>query len=194
MRNTIKTIKRLVSEMESYVYCDNYRKVNQLADELLNLTNTIKEQCTNPRRTGSNDIIGTPNEYPGFTLISNLPFLYKPIEVRNYYDGDYLEKFGARRTDDLKRADALDLHNKFWMSNNVESGNVFGSIPLELISKDSANALSSSGWKKANVSIYEIEDSISLKELDRFCLMAFDNYIIATEMRNNTRLVLKYDK
>ncbi|WP_352418904.1 hypothetical protein [Proteiniborus sp.] len=192
MRNTIKIVKRLVSEMESYIYCNNYDKVNQLADELLNLTKMIKEQSTNIDKYGNNRINKASNDYPGFTLISTLPFLYKPIEVKNYYDGDYLEKFGERRTDDLKSAKVLELHNKFWMSNNVEGGNIFGSIPLELIKKDSANKLLSYGWKETDVSIYEIEE-INLKELDRFCSRTFRHYIIATEMRNNTKLVLKFD-
>lgn len=190
MRDTIKTVKRLVSEMESYIYCNNYNKVNQLADELLNMTKKIKEQCANIDSYGNN-INKAANDYPGFTLISTLPFLYKPIEVKNYYEGDYLEKFGEKRTEDLKSAKALELHNRFWMSNNVESGNVFGSVPLELISKDSANALLSYGWEKTEVSIYETEE-VNLKELDRFCSRTFRRYIIATEMRNNTKLILKY--
>ncbi|WIV10450.1 hypothetical protein [Proteiniborus sp. MB09-C3] len=194
MRNTIKVVKRLVSEMESYIYCNNCNKVNQLADELLKATNMIKEQCANTNKYGNNYTNKvTFNEYPGFSLISTLPFLYKPIEVKNYYDGDYLEKFSGRRTDDLKRAGALELHNKFWMSNNVEGGNIFGSVPLELIRKDSAKTLLSYGWKKADVSIYEIEEGISLRELDRICSINFKNYIIATEMRNSTKLVLNFD-
>lgn len=189
MRNTIKTLKRLVSEMESYVYCSNYDKVNQLANELLNLTKIIKEQSS----TYGNDNNKTINDYPGFTSISTLSFLYKPIEVKNYFDGNYLERFGERRTEDLKDAKALELHNKFWMSNSVESGNVFGSIPLELISKDTANILRSRGWETSEVTIYEVEEEMSQKELDEFCDRIFSHYIIATEMRNKTKLVLKYD-
>lgn len=193
MRNTIKAIKRLVSEMESYIYCNNYDKVNQLADELFNASKIIKEQCANTIRFGNNTERGRSVEYPGFSLISTLPFLYKPTEIRNYYDGDYLEKFNERRTDDLKRAGALELHNKFWMSNNVEGGNIFGSIPLELIDKDSAKALLSYGWKQADVTIYEIDETISLRELDRICSGVFNHYIIATEMRNSTKLVLDFN-
>lgn len=193
MKNSIKAVKRLVSEMESYVYCDNYDKVNELANELFNATKIIKEKCDKAGNSQNNDFRSIVNEYPGFSLISTLPFLYKPILVKNYYDGDYLERFSRRRTEDLKGAKVLDLHNKFWMSNNVESGNVFGSIPLELISKESANALLSSGWKKTDVSIFEIEEGINFKELDRFCSKTFEYYIVATEMRNNTKLVLNYD-
>lgn len=193
MRNTIKAIKKLVSEMESYIYCNNYNKVNQLADELLNATKMIKEQCANIDRFGNDTNRGIVKEYPGFSLISTLPFLYKPIEVKNYYDGDYLEKFGERRTDDLKRAGVLELHNRFWMSNNVEGGNVFGSIPLELIKKDAARTLLSYGWEQAEVSIYEIGEGISSKDLDRFCSGAFNYYIIATEMRNGEKLVLDFN-
>jgi len=193
MRNTIKSVKKLVSEMESYIYCNNYNKVNELADELLNAAKLIKEQCKNASIYENKRIKEfVHKEYPGFSLISTLPFLYKPIEVKNYYDGDYLEKFSERRTDDLKRAGVLELHNKFWMSNNVECGNVFGSIPFELINEEAASILLSYGWEKADVSIYEVAEDISQKELDRFCSLTFDYYIIATEMRNGTRLVLNF--
>lgn len=193
MRNTIKLVKKLVSEMESYIYCGNYNKVNELADELFDAAKLIKEQCKTASSQGKKGIKELVNkEYPGFSLISTLPFLYKPIEVKNYYDGDYLEKFNVRRTDDLKRAGVLDLHNKFWMSNNVECGNVFGSIPLELINEESANVLLSYGWKRADVSIYEVVEDINQKELDRICSLTFNYYIIATEMRNSTKLVLNF--
>ena len=191
MRNTILAIKRLVSEMESYVYCDNYDRVNQLANELLDMTNMIKKQCTNSN--GFHDYMDTVEEYPGFMYISTLPFLYKPILVKNYYDGDYLEIFNQKRTDELKRAKVLELHNRFWTSNNVEGGNVFGSIPLELISKESADILYSCGWEKVDVSIYEIEAEMNFKELDRFCSSNFRHYIIAMEMKNKTKLVLNYN-
>ncbi|MFA5523279.1 MAG: hypothetical protein WDA24_02875 [Tissierellales bacterium] len=193
MRDTIKALKRLVSEMESYIYCNNCQKVNQLADELLNTTKIIKEQCANINRFGNDTNSGHNKEFPGFSLISTIPFLYKPIEIKNYYDGDYLERFGERRTDDLKRAGVLELHNKFWMSNNVESGNIFGSIPLELINPDAVSTLTSYGWEKAEVSIYEIGEDISSKELDRFCTEAFSYYIIATEMRNREKLLLDFN-
>ncbi len=193
MRNIIKSVKRLVSEMESYIYCNNYDKVNQLADELLSATKMIKEQCVNNDRFGNNAEKGTSKQYPGFTLISTLPFLYKPLEVKNYYDGDYLEKFSERRTEDLKRAGVLELHNKFWMSNNVESGNIFGSIPMELIDKEPSRTLRSYGWEQADVQIYEISEGIGSRELDRFCSGTFNHYIIATEMRNGTKLVLNFN-
>lgn len=193
MRNAIKVVKRLVSEMESYIYCNNYDKVNQLADEILIATRMIKEQCDNTIRFGNENERGRIKEYPGFSLISTLPFLYKPTEIKNYYDGDYLEKFSERRTDDLKRAGALELHNKFWMSNNVESGNIFGSVPLELIDKDAVSTLLSYGWEQVDVSIYEISESINTRELDKFCSGAFNHYIIATEMRNGTKLVLDFN-
>lgn len=191
MQNTILAIKRLVSQMESYVYCDNYDKVNQLAKELLDMTNTIINQCAN---IDNPQAYRNPvEEYSGFTFISTLSFLYKPILVKNYYDGDYLEVFNQKRTDELKRAKALELHNKFWISNNVEGGNVFGSIPLELIKKESADVLYACGWEKAEVSIYEVEDEMDLKSLDKFCSRTFEHYIIAMEMKNGTKLVLHYN-
>lgn len=191
MKDAIRITKRLVSEMESYIYCDNYSKISQLTDELIDILSQIKAQCNNAGKLAKNNKENAI--YPGFKLISTLQFLYKPILVKNYYEGDYLEKFGMRREEELKRANVFELHNKFWTSNNVEGGNVFGSIPLDLISREAAQKLSSFGWKETEVSVYEIGKEIDIRELDEFCSKTFSHYIIATEMRNNTILVLKYN-
>ena len=189
MNESVKKLKRLVSELESYAYCDNSKKVFQLSDEIITTASLIKKEFNG----GNFEACFNGEEYEELEKISSIPFIYKPVTVRNYYEGDYLEKFSEQRTDDLKRTGILELHDKFWTSNSVERGNIFGSIPIELIPKDAASKLLDLGWEYADVTIYEVIQEMKLTKLIDFCDKNFKHYIIATEMRNNSRLVLHFN-
>ncbi|MGF7056575.1 hypothetical protein [Brassicibacter mesophilus] len=189
MNESVRRLKRLVSELESYAYCENSKKVIQLSDEIVTIAASIKKEFNSKKsKTSFYD-----NEYSELEKISSLPFIFKPVTVRNYYEGNYLEKFSEQRTDELKRTGILDLHDKFWTSNNVERGNIFGSIPIELIPKDAVSKLLGMGWEHADVTIYEVVKQMKLTQLINLCDKNFKHYIIATEMRNNSRLVLHFD-
>ncbi len=188
MNESIKKLKRLISELESYAYCDNSKKVCQLSEEIITIATTVKEEFSN-----ANSKLHTNYMASYLDKISCLPFVYKPVTVKNYYEGNYLERFSEQRTDELKRAGVLELHDKFWTSNNVERGNVFGSIPAELISKESVSKLLDMGWEHADVTIYEVTKQMKLNELIEICNKSFNYYIIATEMRNNCKLILHFE-
>lgn len=188
MKELIKEMKKVVSQMESYAYCDNYEKVKELTEYITSLTSEIQTylQQGNNKETKS-------KTYYGLETISTIDFLYKPVMQRDYYEGDYLERFSEERTKQLKGANILELHDKFWTSNNVEKGNIFGSIPYDLIPKESADKLEAWGWKKTKVTVYEVEENITMRELDRTCSSFFKHYLIAMEMRNNSVIILEYD-
>lgn len=181
MNDLIRKLKRLVSELESYDYCNNSNKVNQIADEIVTTATIIKKS------THKIDFS------PGLEKISIIPFIYKPITVRNYYEGDYLERFSSQRTNDLKNANVLELHNKFWTSNNVERGNIFGSLPTELIPKDSVTKLLNMGWELADATVYEVDKTMSLSEVFEICNNNFPYYIITSEKKDNYLIVLQFN-
>lgn len=189
MRESIRNLKKLVSSLESYVYINNENMVLDISDEIIKSVNHIKNIVSN----NNQEIAVEDNEMDSrLTLISNMDFLYKPLTKKNYYEGDYLEKFSDERTRELKNSKALDLHDKFWTSNGVEKGNVFGSIPKDLIREESINSLISYGWKKTEVSVYEVIDGTKIEEVSKICKEIFNYFLIVKEMRNKGILVLEY--
>jgi len=181
MNDLIRKLKRLVSELESYDYCNNLSKVEEIAGEIAATASMIQNDNHNMNITSD------------FKKISKLQFIYKPVTVINYYDGDYLERFSEQRTRELKSANVLELHDKFWTSNNVERGNIFGSIPTELIPKNSVDELLYMGWELTDVIVYEVDNNMDLSDIAELCTIKFKYYIVATEKRDNSILVLHYD-
>lgn len=129
-----------------------------------------------------------------YNKINTLPFLYKPINRRNYYDGDYLVKFAEDRTRDLKDAKALDAHNKFWIEHKTVKGNIFGSLPTEFLNEKEKNSLYRNGWRDVSVDILDMKgDNTELRDVIKFCEESFNYYILIKEEQTNSYLILKYN-
>lgn len=125
--------------------------------------------------------------------MNELTFLYKPMQKENYLEGDYLEKFGSQRDMELQKSNAMRIHNQFWKANTVEHGNIFGSVPLDLINESAASKLLSYGWRLANVVIYDVKVGLDLWELNDHCLREFDNYLIIKEKKDGYTLIFEYN-
>ncbi|WP_425447072.1 hypothetical protein [Dethiothermospora halolimnae] len=191
MKQSIIKLKKLVSEYESYIYINNKKKIEEISNNIIELVTKMKEGDIPETNNENSD--KTDNLYKeNLEKINEISFLYKPLMKKNYFEGNYLEKFGEERTEQLKMSGALQLHDKFWTSNNVEKGNVFGSVPKDLISSESANKLINFGWRDCNVTAYEVSDKTTYGELVKICNILFKHYLIVTEMKNKTLLVLEY--
>ncbi|KAB3530877.1 hypothetical protein [Alkaliphilus serpentinus] len=128
--------------------------------------------------------------------ISEEVFLYKPVTVKNYYDGDYLERFSSMRTSDLKTSGALEIHNQFWEAHEVTSGNIFASLPLELVKNLQAPKLRRLNWVEVQVDIYEI-DSETQAKLPHHVIhdkveKIFSDYLLVREVYGNIPMILHY--
>jgi len=103
-------IKKIVYNLESGYF--NGREV-ELLDNLILLAQKMKDKYVALEESiCSNDNIELEK-------ISTETFLYKPITVKNYYEGDYLERFGELRTSDLQSCKLLEKHNQFWKAYEV---------------------------------------------------------------------------
>ncbi|MTI65912.1 MAG: hypothetical protein FH753_04840 [Firmicutes bacterium] len=185
MREEIHELKKAVSDLESYVNIYNKEKINEIVQRIIDISSSINN------KVNDNNEIENDN-FEEISYLTTVPFLYKPVTKKDYYEGDYLETFSMQRTDELKRANTLDLHNKFWNSNCVENGNIFGSVPEELLSKDSVDSLLSSGWLSVDVNIYEVNDNIDYFDLENLCENNFTNFLIVTERKEDKYLILEY--
>lgn len=124
--------------------------------------------------------------------INELTFLYKPMEKKNYLEGDYLEKFSSQRDNELQKSNAMKIHNTFWKANSVEHGNIFGSVPIDLIDENAASKLLNCGWRIAEVCIYDVKLAMDLWELNDRCLKQFENFLIVKEKRDGYTLIFEY--
>jgi len=126
-------------------------------------------------------------------IINTIRFLYKPIKRRNYYEGDYLLEFAEERTRELKEAGAIEVHNSFWTEHKSIKGNVFGSVPKELLKEKAINSLAKNGWLETSVNILEIKNrDIDIKEFTNYCEKAFNHFILIQEKTTRAYLVLQY--
>lgn len=128
-----------------------------------------------------------------FNEINELDFLVKPTCIDNVYEGNYIEYFCEERTEQLKRANAFDSHNEFWLQHQTVHGNIFGSVPIELLEPATAEALSKQGWVKVTVKILDFGKVKEKQAIIDYCDKYFGHYIIIMEKTTNMYLVLQYN-
>lgn len=134
------------------------------------------------------------NESIELEKISRETFLYKPVMTKNYYEGDYLERFGEIRTSDLKSCRLLEVHNQFWQAYEVQKGNIFASVPKELASPDQIYKLESLGWDTVEVDVYEVKKlNLSKSEFAKYIQNTFKYNIVVLEVYSGSRMILSYD-
>lgn len=164
----------------------NLRLVRQMCDHL---ENTFKEDIEHHKRSQDRFKTKYKREY-----VNDVLFLVKTVSVSNAFTDDYLENFVKVRSNQLESAEAMDRHNEFWMDYMVVHGNVYGSVPKELLSKESSEKLKSFGWKETKVKVYDFG-----KDLERtmafyeYCDLEFGSYIIVKEVQTESYLLLNYE-
>jgi hypothetical protein len=127
-------------------------------------------------------------------VINELYFLYKPVERINVFEGNYLERFADERTDQLMKSRSINQHNEFWKIHQTVRGNVYGSVPTELIADESKETLRRFGWKDVSVKIHDFGVlNIDVDELINYIEENFEFYILLFEEETNTHLVLEYE-
>lgn len=127
-------------------------------------------------------------------VINELIFLYKPVERINVFEGNYLERFAEERTDQLMKSRSINQHNEFWKMHQTVRGNVYGSVPVELLATDSVETLKRFGWRNVQVKIHDFGIlNVDVEELIGFIEEQFEYYILLFEEETNTHLVLEYE-
>ncbi len=184
MQPSIQIMKRVVLELEKTAATGNKVRAEALVNEMMDACLKLKQLIDEKKSVQKNILTNEINE---------ISFLYKPVLKKNYYEGTYLEEFAQKRTLDLKDAKALDSHNKFWQTHEVIRGNVFGSVPEELVHKDAARKLMACGWDPVDVSVLEIKQrDCSMKDFVEYCELNFDKFLIVREKSTGSELILHY--
>lgn len=185
MEKDLYELKKIVYNLENR-YFDG-REI-ELLDNLITIANQMRNKYIDIEKTMfSQDNIQMEK-------ISQETFLYKPVIVKNYYEGDYLERFGESRTSDLKNCNLLEVHNEFWKAYQVQKGNVFASIPKALASPDQVRKLEYLGWDTVKVDVYEIKKcNLTKTNLRKYIEKLFKYHVLVLEVYSDVTIVLKYN-
>lgn len=185
MKQEILALKRAILELEVNSSVNKENKLIKSLDNIICICEKIK--------SGFQKKCDTTYKNLKCSRINTISFLYKPLRVRNYFEGDYIVRFGAARSQDLKDAKALKAHNEFWIQHKTIKGNIFGSVPKELLNENSIKSLVTSGWMETEVDIFDISDGTeNIREIMDFCEREFNHYILIEEELTNTHLILHY--
>ncbi|MGB3367976.1 MAG: hypothetical protein WBA54_10835 [Acidaminobacteraceae bacterium] len=199
MQSKIHALRRVLVSLEDAVSYCNIEKFNNdilkieelvesLKDEFYD-ENSIKIELEKSKKVLVKEKV---DKFNG-DVLNTLEFVYKPVTVINVYDGNYLEEFSERRTEELSKAYAINNHNEFWKQHSTINGNVYGSVPCELIKQTSIDMLIDFGWKSVEVDIVDYNSEIpDLNNLTKYCESLYSHFIIINEQNTNEPLVLHY--
>lgn len=192
MNSLITNIKTTVKKLS----LNNPKREVEIIEKLIENLSQYKQEVIK-----TSHLKGQPEgklSYPGLKVdkISDEVFLYKPVTTKNYYDDDYLEKFSEIRTSDLSYSNVLEIHNKFWGAHEILSGNIFATIPLELIDSTQCKKLQKLNWELINADIYEVlvDSSMSKLALLNAIEKMFDHYLLIREVSGNILMVIQFKK
>lgn len=192
VRDILLKIKNIISKLEKP---NNTNSELELVQELIKCSELYKKELVNPTKPLIENRL---EELQRLNLkiekVSEETFLYKPVTTKNYYEGDYLEQFCELRTSDLIASGVLEIHNRFWEAHEIMGGNIFATIPLELITELQSSKLIQQYWIPVQTDIFEIKNASQLSKIviiNTFEKM-FENYLLIREVSGNIFMVLNY--
>lgn len=192
MHSSIIQMQRCLTELDRHIVSGDMEgfemSLNQIRKLCDHLENTFKEDVEHHKRTQERFRSKYKYEY-----VNEVNFLVKTVSVSNAFTDDYLENFVMVRTNQLEGAGAMDRHNEFWLDYTVIHGNVYGSVPLELLSKESGAKLKTYGWKETPVKVYDFGNQLEMTmAFYEFCDLEFGHYILVKESETGSYMMLQY--
>ncbi len=187
LKLTVQTLEQHIVAMDTEGFEEDMRKIEELCRFIrIDFNHSVEY---NKQAPGTNE----PVEDLKYETINTLAFLYKPTRRENVYEGNYLEHFAEERTEQLMHARAINQHNEFWKQHETIHGNVYASVPVELIQKESVEALERMGWDHVSVNVIDFGvQAVEKRELIRICEESFPKYILLREATTDSYIVLEY--
>lgn len=187
-------LKEAVKRLEDAVDSKGAEDVDMYVRLIRNISTQIKNEFWATHMEDETIVIQpTSSENSNYRTINTLEFLYKPMHFSNIYEGNEIEYFSKERTEELIESGAIDAHNEFWQTHEIIYGNVYGSVPIELISKEMVGKLIKCGWKKVNVDIIEYKNVESDKQMRSVAEKKYRHYILLKENETKSTLLLRYN-
>lgn len=203
MKTRIGGIRGFLTKLEySYDSMSKHQFDNEL-DEIGKLIDILRDEASRYYKEKSFDQYSL-NEADNssdsdrdviYTIINSIPFLVKKVETDDIFEDNYLVSFCEERTRELMKARAINTHNEFWKQHQTVAGNVYGSVPSELLRKENVEILTDYGWTDASVDIIDFKVSGYGKDrVLKYVSENFGSYIIVDELRTSSLLVLRYNE
>lgn len=184
----IRELKNSANRLE--IAYNSYNKMNFEKE-----VQSIKDIIDKIQFVHETEDIKSKQDLQHFVTINTIPFMVKLVEPGvDPYEGTYLEKFCDRRTDDLMKSRAINNHNAFWKQHTTLAGNIYGSVPKELLKPENVESLDEIGWVEVEVDIIDTTNIQKTDyELTKFISEYMDSYVIVKENSTDTVLVLRYN-
>lgn len=191
MNKEIYKLKNLLYDLEYYIQRDRLDKILDSTNKIKSICNEIESKVDGDKIVIDYENVNQNNEY---SIINVLDFIYMPFNYALEDDHNYIKKFSNRRFENLKESSALGDHNNFWSQHETIYGNIYGSVPIELLNAKKVALLKKAGWKEVKVEILDFDKENYDKEgIKNFCKKNLYKYIILKEKETSQYLVLNYN-
>lgn len=194
MNYQIDDLKEAVDRLRDSLDKDDPEDVDMVVRLIKNIATQIKNDYW-ALHVNEDDIVIRPVDKgdKSYKIINTIEFLYKPMYFQNIYEGNEIEYYSKDRTEELIESASIEAHNEFWQSHEIIYGNVYGSLPIELATKEGVAKLLKCGWKKTNVDIVEFAKSIDVETARKIAENKYRHYILLKEVETNCILLLRYN-
>jgi len=202
LKTRISGIRGYLTRLEySYDSMSKHQFDSEL-DEVVKLMDILKDEASRYYKEKSFDQYSITENSDNdadrgviYTVINSIPFLVKEVDTDDIYEDNYLVSFCEERTRELMKAKAINTHNDFWKQHQTVAGNVYGSVPSELLRKENVETLQEYDWIDVEVDIIDFKASGYNKDrVLKYVSENFRSYIIVDEIRTNSLLVLRYNE
>lgn len=186
-------LKEAVNRLEEAIDDVDAEDVDMCVRLIKNIASQIKTEFWSQHIENESIVIQpTTASEKEYRVLNTIEFLYKPMHFINAYEGNDIEYYSRERTEELLESGAIDAHNEFWQTHDTIFGNVYGSLPIELINRDMIGKLIKYGWKKTNVDILEYRNDYDEQTIRKVAEQKYRHYIIIREKETQGLLILRY--
>jgi hypothetical protein len=194
MNYGLQDLKEAVERLDEAIEDLDAEDVDLCVKLIKNIASQIKSDFWSQHIENDSVIIQPVKKHNSdFNIINSLEFLYKPMHFINVYEGNEIEYYSRERTEELMESGAIDAHNDFWQHHETVYGNVYGSLPVELVNREAAGKLTRYGWKKTVVDIIEFKNECDEMAIREIAERKYRHYIIIREKETQGILVLRYN-
>lgn len=192
MSNEIYKLKNLLYDLEYYIQRNRHSDISKSTQEIRKICDEI--DFAYAKDEISLEVEESSQKEQCFDVINVLDFIYIPFNYKMQDDNVYIKNFSKRRFENLKEASVLSDHNKFWSQHETIDGNIYGSVPIELLNAKKVALLEKSGWEKVSVEILDFKCSdLNQMQIKQYCKENLYRYIIIREKETSEILVLNYN-
>jgi len=192
MGNEIYKLKNLLYDLEYYIQRNRRSEISKITSDIRQICDEVDYAYTEDKI--SMEFEESSQREKCFEVINQLDFIYIPFNYKKQDDNAYIKNFSKRRFENLKETHVLSDHNKFWSQHETIGGNIYGSVPVELLNAKKVALLEDCGWKTVKVEILDFNcTDFNQQQIKNYCKENLHRYIIIREKETSEILVLNYN-